>query len=107
MFKLKRTYNGFPIVEFEDHYEKGCSIQISSTDYEAVWVGINDAEPKVLASKAPALGLATDETVGWVPYPIPADVSFNTRMYLTREQAGKLAKLLKHYYKTGVLCELK
>lgn len=83
-------------------------MQMSSVaTYDAIWLGIDDAEPKILASRAEALGIKTDETTGWIPYPIPVGVILNTRMYLTRDQAGELARVLQHYYETGELCELK
>ncbi len=107
MFKLTDTVRGFPILLFDDCYDKECSIQMSSVaTYDAVWLGINHAEPKILASRAEALGISTDETTGWISYPIPVDVSLNTRMHLTRDQAGALARVLQHYYETGELNEI-
>lgn len=106
MFKFSRTNRGFSILSFRDHYENPCSIQTSSTSYEAIWIGVNDAKPQILASKAKELGVETSETTGWVPYHVPDDVSLYTRMYLTREQAGQLAIVLKKYAKTGKLHEI-
>ncbi len=88
------------MVEFQDHYDNKCTIQASSlADYaqpgiSAIWLGINDADPKVRAIDAARLGLRTNQTVGWVPYPIPPEVSLSTRMHLNREQvAGLIARL--------------
>ena len=108
MSELTQTERGFPIVLFEDYYENKCSVQISSAAcYEAIWIGVDEANPQVMASMASRVGVDTKETTGWVPYPIPDCVNLTTRMYLTRKQAGKLAKILRHYCKTGELCELK
>lgn len=96
-----RTGRGFPVVEFRDHYGHKCSLQASSlADYEqpgvsAVWLGVDDAEPEVLASQAAALGIKTEETTGWVPYPIPENVSLTTRMHLNREQVELLIERLQ------------
>lgn len=100
---VERTAGGFEIVKFADRYGSSCSLQASSlAEYEkpgtsAVWLGTDDAAPKVLASKAQSLGIHTAERTGWVPYPIPDDVSLTTRMHLDREQVAALIHHLQSW----------
>lgn len=102
--KLTRTNRGFPIREFTDFYGKECSIQKSSlADADAIWFGIDNAEPIVMASDAASVGVKTKETTGWVPYPIPPAVSIHARMHLTRQQVKKLLPILIRFADTGDL----
>lgn len=100
---VERTERGFEIVKFADRYGVPCSLQASSlAEYDkpgtsAVWLGTDDASPKVMASKAQSLGIHTSECVGWVPYPIPDDVALATRMHLSREQVAALIEHLKSW----------
>lgn len=98
------TQRGFGLIEFTDCYDHKCSLQKSSlaTD-DAIWLGIDDAEPQVLHGDARRLGIPTDATCGWVPYPLPAAVSLTTRMHLTRDQVAALLPLLQHFVDTGEL----
>jgi hypothetical protein len=72
--KVEKTNRGFEIVKFRDRYDVPCSLQMSSlADYEepgtsAVWLGIEKANPLVMASKARSVGVETSETTGLVPY---------------------------------------
>jgi len=80
----KTTYRGFSLGEFVDMYGARCSIQKSSLATEdAIWLGVDDADPKILASKAKEHGVDTNYTTGWVDYPIPDDVLLTTRMHLS------------------------
>lgn len=94
--KQKKSMRGFPFVEFNDYYDTPCSLQASSLAIyqqpgtSAVWLGVDDPQPKVLASEAAKHGIETAETTGWVPFPIPADVSLVTRMHLDRKQVKSL-----------------
>jgi hypothetical protein len=96
------TARGFPVVEFLDSNGKSCTLQKSSlaTD-DAIWLGIEDAEPKILASRAAAHGVNTNETTGWVPFPVPDEVSLTTRMHLTREQVREILPYLLKFLETG------
>jgi hypothetical protein len=102
---------GFPAVTFKDAYEHDCTLMASSAigDYDDsfdrpgssfLWIGLDDAMPKVMARDAASVGISTDETVGWVPYPIPDQVNLWTRMHLNREQVrgliGRLEQWLEH-----------
>ena len=94
--EIEQTHRGFPLCEFVDYNDNLCSLQKSSlaTD-DAIWLGVNDADPKILASKTAAGG------TGWVCYPIPEDVSLTTRMHLTREQVAELLPHLTRFVETG------
>lgn len=102
--KITRTARGFALIEFADFYQAKCSVQKSSLATEdAIWLGVDDAEPKIMASQASQFGVKTKETCGWVPYPIPEGVSLTTRMHLTRDQVKELLPILRHFVKTGEL----
>jgi len=99
----KHTARGFALVEFLDAYGVKCSIQASSlAKYEqpgtsAIWLGVNDANPQIMKSAALKLGmpLPPGEVNGWMPYPIPKEVSLATRMHLEREQVQALINHLQ------------
>lgn len=103
------TDRGFRIKHFLDSYGLRCSVQKSSLATEdAIWLGIDDPEPRIMARDAVKLGrddlLKPDEPVeGWVPFPIPDEVHITTRMHLTQEQAKALLPYLQHFVETGDL----
>jgi hypothetical protein len=103
--KVERTSRGFEVVNFTDHYGTKCSIQAGSLAIyakpgtSAVWLGVDDVEPKVMASQAARFGIKTEKTTGWIPYPIPPDVSLATRMHLNREQVEALIQTLQSWLK--------
>ncbi|WP_072728362.1 hypothetical protein [Paenibacillus sp. NAIST15-1] len=93
-----RTNRGFTVINFTDLYDVKCSLQKSSLATEdAVWLGVDYVDPKILASKTPQGG------TGWVPYEIPEDVLLTTRMHLNREQAKELVSALNVFIETGDL----
>jgi len=99
---IKETYRGFAVVEFNDFYGEQCSLQQSSiATTDCIWLGINDANPKVMAAHAERLGVETDKTTGWVEYPVSDDVSMTTRMHLSREQVKPLLPHLQKFVDTG------
>jgi hypothetical protein len=103
-FTASETSRGFSKIKFHDVNGDACSIQASSSAMiEAIWLGIEDANPQILASKARALGVQTAETTGWVPYPIPDDVLMTTRMHLTRDQVKSLLPVLQAFVESGEL----
>lgn len=102
--ELKRTHRGFRYYEFEDRNGHKCTLQKSSVATEdCIWLGLEDADPQCLHGAAKKLGVETNATCGWVKYPIPDEVNLNTRMHLTQEQAGILAKQLAIFAETGEL----
>jgi len=104
--EITETDRGFPYAEFTDRYGHTCSIQKSSLATEdCIWLGVNNASPKVLASRAAEVGLDPLETTGWVPYPIPSHVSLITRMHLSRENVRQLLPLLERFVETGEIQE--
>ena len=103
--KASKTSRGFDIIEFEDLYHQDCNLQKSSLATEdAIWFGVGDPDPQVPAKLAAQYGVQTNETTGWVKYPIPKDVLLNTRMHLTREQVKELLPVLERFVETGEIC---
>ena len=109
-----KTSHGFQKQVFTDTKDRKCSVQASSLfdDSERgmnnpgssfLLIGIEDAEPMFLASKAGKVGVDTDETVGWIPFPVPRDVMMTTRMHLNREQVKDLICTLSTWLATGGL----
>lgn len=100
---------GWEFILFKDRNDKECSLQVSSlADYaecgvSALWLGPNDPEPKCMASDAPLLMVETEETTGWVPYPIPPQVHMVTRAHLSRENVAALILHLQAWLETGSL----
>lgn len=82
------------MVEFKDCGGTKCSIQASSLAVlqkpgtSAIWLGVDDVNAKVLING-----------VGWVPYPIHADVLLSTRMHLDRKQVEALINHLQNWLK--------
>lgn len=100
--KIEKTGRGFPIIKFDDFYNHRCSLQLSSiVEPECIWLGVNNADPRILASQAASHGMHTEESVGWVPYPVPDAVSMSTRMHLTREQVAELIPHLQRFVDSG------
>jgi len=104
---VEQTVRGFEIVRFKDRYDHPCSLQMSSlADHEqpgvsAVWLGPSNADPKILASQACMFGVTTNETTGWVPYPLPDEVQLTTRMHLDRDQVAALIRHLQTWLDDG------
>ena len=97
-----KTARGFPFISFKDFYERDCSVQISSlADEMCIWVGLDGAEPKVLAKNAAKYGIKTNETTGWVPFPVPDEVLLSTKMHLNTKQVKDLIKVLQKWVDTG------
>ena len=103
---------GFLKVEFTDADGVKASLRCRSVigDYEdscehpgtsTLWIGIEKVEPIILAKHAAAHGVSTDETDGWVPYPLPDAVRFNAGVHFNREQVQGLISRLQHWLKHG------
>lgn len=102
--KHTTTNRGFVLFEFKDRYDHSCSLQKSSLATEdAIWFGIDDPEPKILASVVNQVNPETGEVSGWVPYPIREEVHIATRMHLTREQVAALLPFLQKFVDDGEL----
>lgn len=97
-----KTTRGFDIIKFKDWYGENCSVQKSSLfEEDCIWLGINDANPQIMASQAKLFGVETEETTGWVSYPVPKEVLMTTRMHLNRNQVSKLLPILQKFVDTG------
>ena len=104
MIDIATNARGFKIGTFEDRYGAMCSIQESSLATEfAIWLGVNDIEPKIMARDALELGIPIKQATGWVEYPIPDQVLITSRMHLTKKQAADLIPLLQKFVDTGEL----
>ena len=108
MITKRKTARNFDIVEFKDRYNSECSLQKSSIATEdCIWLGVDDADPKIMSSDATRLGLRErtfdENDNGWVKFEIPHQVLLNTRMHLTREQVKELLPYLKNFVKNGEL----
>lgn len=100
--KKSKTQRGFSLIEFKDRYGSKCSIQKSSlAEEDAIWFGIDDPDPKIMACNAIKEGIYTNQTTGWIPYPIPEDVLIHTRMHLSQDDVKKLLPILQKFVKTG------
>ena len=103
---------GFPQVIFHDAHGCECSVQCSSAIDDSqrgmenpgtsfLWIGVNDPDPRIMASKAVSLGIHTAEVAGWIPFPVPDCVLMSTRMHLNREQVSGLIVRLREWLDTG------
>lgn len=104
LVSFDKTKRGFSLGKFKDLYGMPCTIQESSlaTD-DAIWLGVSDPKPRIMASEAAEAGVETNQTTGWVDYPIPDNVLLSTRMHLNRKQVAALIPLLQHFVDTGEL----
>lgn len=108
-FKYGITPRRFPYVTFQDRYGAACSLQLSSLAMDnAIWLGIDDADPKIMARDAHRMQLdhllqesGPERLNGWVKYPLPEEVLLTTRMHLTQEQVKALLPILQHFAETG------
>ena len=92
------TARGFALAEFTDRYGASCSVQKSSLATEdCIWLGVDDAAPKILASKTKEGG------TGWVSFAIPEDVNLTTRMHLTQDMVRSLLPILQTFADSGDL----
>lgn len=99
--ELQHTNRGFEVIAFKDRYDAQCSIQQSSIATEpCLWLGIDDPEPKIMASIAHKHGIQTDQTTGWVKFPIPDEVAISTRMHLNVETVRGLIPVLQRWVDT-------
>lgn len=94
------TARGFDRLEFREFNGHACSLQVSSSMEEPkIWLGIDDAAPEIMKSKAQRLGweLPPGEVSGWMPVPFDKDVLFHTRMHLDRATTIELIAKLNRW----------
>lgn len=90
---VERTDRGFELIQFKDSYGVDCTLQQSSIATEfRIWLGCDDANPRVLVPGA-----------GWKGLKMPPDYLADTRMHLTQDQVEALIVHLQHWLKTGRL----
>ena len=95
---------GRTFLDMKDSYDKPYRVYESSAGRPHIWL-CTDAKVKVLASKAQSVGVETNETTGWVEYPIPDHASITDAIHLSRDDAKELIKVLRRFVKTGGLSE--
>lgn len=115
---LEKSGRGFEVLTFPDAYHFPCSLQQSSaiaddTDEamekpgsSALWLGVDEVRPRIMAKDAARLGVPTTQTEGWIPYPapdFPDEVLLSGRMHLGRRQVESLVNHLQQWLKTGSL----
>lgn len=89
--KVGTTARGFELVEFTDFYDVKCSLQQSSLATEdAIWLGCDEANPRVLVPGE-----------GWTKIDLPENTVCDTRMHLNREQVERLVESLSLWLDTG------
>lgn len=101
-----KTKRGFSIITFKDRNKVECSIQQSSIATEdCIWLGVDDADPKIMSSDAISMGLRKrtfdENDNGWVSFDIPKEVLLNTRMHLNKKQVKMLLPILEKFVKDG------
>ena len=93
--EIKTTERGFKLIEFNDRYGIGCSLQESSLATEAaIWFGVSDANPQICKPEQ-----------GWIPVAFPEGTLFHTRMHLTQDDVKKLMPYLQYFLENGQLPE--
>lgn len=108
--KILRTARGFDFIEFKDANGEECSIQQSSATLglrapggDLIWLGVTHSAPTILASKAAAAGIHTDQTTGWIEVPLPVGACIASRMHLDIDQAKEVVRHLQRWIRTGSL----
>lgn len=102
--EIKKTQRGFDYAQFKDRYGAKCSLQKSSLASEdCIWLGVDDADPKIMNSDAVRLGFPSDGVTGWTSFDVPPEISLTTRMHLTQEMVAELLPTLQKFAKTGEL----
>lgn len=91
--EIKHTDRGFGRTEFLDRNGVSCSLQESSlATEEAIWLGCNNANPRVLIPGQ-----------SWQPVEMPEGFIANTRMHLTRDMVRDLLPHLQRFVDEGTL----
>lgn len=106
LLDLETTQRGFAVGEFLDRYGERCSIQDSSLATErAIWFGVHNPVPKIMARDAPEEWLAPvgdpERNNGWVNVPLPEGTLIGGRMHLSQHQVIELLPILQRFADTG------
>lgn len=98
---VEKNCRGFSVLKFNDSNGNECSLQISSSYDRSIWLGVHEVEAQFLAKDAKAVGVETDQTLGWIKYDLPKELLINSRMHLNVAQTKELIKLLTNFVNTG------
>lgn len=105
--KVAKSPRGLQLVRFKDALNVTCLVQSVTLAYSengiGLAIGAEKASPKVQARDARAMGLNTSQKTGLVKYPVPEEVTFDTRAVLTREQVLRLILHLNGWLVNGKL----
>lgn len=86
------TQRGFPRIDFSDHYQEQCSLQLSSlADTPAIWFGLNDSKVQVQKDGV------------WQLVSPPDGAVVNSRMHLSHQHVKTLLPYLMTFVETGDL----
>ena len=91
-FKEGVTQRGFPRIDFPDHYQEQCSLQLSSlADTPAIWFGLNESKIQIQKD-----GI-------WQDVSAPEGAVVNSRMHLSHQHVKALLPYLLTFVETGDL----
>ncbi len=76
---------------------------IYQDNINALFIGVDNFQPIVMASDANALCIETNKSFGWIPFPMPKDVKMFTGMVLNKELAISIKEDLDYYIETNDL----
>lgn len=102
--------NGHELVRFKDALSVPCVIRLVPLAFSDYGIGLSigpeKANPKVQARDARAMGLKTSQKTGLVKYPIPEEVTIDTRAVLSMSQVRLLIKHLEAFVGAATLAPL-
>jgi hypothetical protein len=97
--KVAKSSRGLELVRFKDALGVPCVVQSVTLAYSengmGIAIGAEKAKPKLQARDAKALGIKTVQKTGFVAFPFPDEVTFDTRAVLTRRQVLELVRHLR------------
>lgn len=101
---------GRELVRFKDALNVPCVVQSVTLAYSenglGIAIGAEKAKPKLQARDAKALGIKTVQKTGFVAFPVPDEVSFDTRAVLSFDQVRELIRHLEAFVGVGRLTPL-
>lgn len=100
--KIEYTYRGFGIYKFQDINGNKCHLQKSSLATEdCIWLGLDSADPKIMARDSEKIGIPVSQDTGWVDFKIPEEVLLSTTMHISQKQANDIIEILQRFVDTG------
>ena len=90
MLSKSKTSIGYGCYNFKDQCGVKCSMQKSSLNDNAIWLGVDDPEPKMVSGDGSIRA-----------HRLSQNIMLNTRMHLTVKQVEELLPILQKFVKTG------